>query len=953
MAAKLSKLSALQTAGLYSLREFAEAKRRIFAKITSNAPSTSRGADAVPTNANEDGIDDDYDEDAAASALEDYRQSVSGPADLSSILAEIRDEDENESGNPAAGEADSSQVPGFTSGPFEEHKEEASAFDRNSDNAIAATAPTAASLDGDLRSVAAHNRLQTSSRWPQSNTTSKPNGRSCSGGGVQAKKGKAASGKTWDLLPGGTVRLMVVVGNTTTPEGIEALEVDAVVALEPTLAVPAADATAEGGGGSSSSGSGEDLSVDIYDGHSVQWQAAIGEENDDGDEDCDTTTTMSGFGASLMHRFRSEPTKNKKRKIQRSSLLAKASKTDVLQQNRMFGHASGSNDAGADEEGGLDLLRIAARISVAPLLANESSCASSTVELLQAHARAHTACLRLAAEKGAESLAFPVQLCAEVGDGVHNSLTEGAGNGDDDHENAFNDNGGEGVVDNETKDEDSGRGRYGSKQRNQERPRAASSAAAAAATAASLSRAVLLENALRAIRRVVYDINMPKRVTQERDATKRDVDELAAQLARATLDKDLLDAQIASLQEALDGNSSSGSGHSASANAGFKSGINKSRPHHAKEWQWSGSSSSSYAEMSGAAAVATAPTVVAADAADDATLQHGRSALLSLPAFTPTAAARASQRASDAATKARLDAEKRAAAMVIAHEDAAHEAALASVRRTIQGTSTRGFDARSSVKAAPPTPSSQQQDSFDLDDVLNSGGSNDASHSPPVSSPPLPPPLLRASSYGSGMATSTSIDHSGSVSAPQVPPRSPLPPTVVSTNSAPDGSLKAPDESPASAQISPPASGETLTAAALLPQGWTSHYSDAKQATYYYNETTRETSWVLPTSAVEVAKPVESPSSSAASVETPVLPEGWISRYDDAKQATYYYNETTRETSWVLPTSATVISPVPITPQASSAESELSEFEAPSSTGDAQDFNRAPQGDDVYADCDL
>ena len=247
-----------------------------------------------------------------------------------------------------------------------------------------------------------------------------------------------------------------------------------------------------------------------------------------------------------------------------------------------------------------------------------------------------------------------------------------------------------------------------------ERPRAA-------AAAASLSRAVLLENALRAIRRVVYDINMPKRVTQERDATKRDVDELAAQLARATLDKDLLDGQIASLQRAL------GDSINSSQGAGVGTGLtisagNKSRTHHAKEWQWS-SSFSGYTEMSEAAAVvsAAASSVAmsspATDAAEDAALRHERSALLALPAFTLTATARASQRTADAASRARKEAEKRAASMATAQRSAAAAriaydgkgvAAAAEVFRSMQGTSGSGHEAQSSDKATPPAPSQPQ-----------------------------------------------------------------------------------------------------------------------------------------------------------------------------------------------------------------------------------------------------
>ena len=1045
MAAKLSKLSALQTAGLYSLREFAEAKRRIFAKIASTTSPSSSSAAAAASSNHDDEDEDHYDEDAAASALDDYRQSVSGPADLSRILADIRLENEDDSTGAAA--AEDSQVPGFDSSPLEEHKEEASASSLNaelstkSDGAIAATTPSAASLNGDLNSLAARNRLRNSRRPPVSSVSKSS--------GLQAKKGKATASKTWDLLPGGTVRLMVVVGDTTTPEGVEALEVDAVVAPELTLATAAAAIAAhasEGGGGGGGRSGGGESSVDIYDGHSVQWQAAIAEENDEDDESGshDNTTMLSA----LMHRLRGEPTKSKKRKTQRSSSLTRTSEADAA-----GGARNDATAAEADEERGLDLLRNAARIAVAPLHAaippspfNEGaasltsssstsdhtiSASSSTVEFLQAHARAHTACLRLAAEKGAESLAFPVDFCAEVGEGARNSLGDTAN--DDDDDDIYNGDGKDEVVDSETKDEHGiSYGSHGSSQMRRERPRAA-------AAAASLSRAVLLENALRAIRRVVYDINMPKRVTQERDATKRDVDELAAQLARATLDKDLLDGQIASLQRAL------GDSINSSQGAGVGTGLtisagNKSRTHHAKEWQWS-SSFSGYTEMSEAAAVvsAAASSVAmsspATDAAEDAALRHERSALLALPAFTLTATARASQRTADAASRARKEAEKRAASMATAQRSAAAAriaydgkgvAAAAEVFRSMQGTSGSGHEAQSSDKATPPAPS-QPQDAFDSDDELNSSTSDETSHLPPVSSPMLPPPLIRASSHQSNSTSSIVLDHSDSRFAAQPPPATPLPTTESSTIqvsstpkepasikteaiSAPSSTKDAVDDEALSvglpvgwsARIDPatettyyyhaatkqtswtvpredasnksassahveapvepsapllaqqsPASDETFTSTDL-PTGWTSHYNEVKSATYYYNEATRETSWVLPVSAVEASVPIETPSSSSiANVEpaSSALPAGWISRYDDAKQATYYYNETTRETSWVLPVSAVEAS-VPIETLPSGAETAPPGFDVSSSAGHVEALG-APQSDDIYADCDL
>jgi hypothetical protein len=96
-----------------------------------------------------------------------------------------------------------------------------------------------------------------------------------------------------------------------------------------------------------------------------------------------------------------------------------------------------------------------------------------------------------------------------------------------------------------------------------------------------------------------------------------------------------------------------------------------------------------------------------------------------------------------------------------------------------------------------------------------------------------------------------------------------------------------------------------------LLEGWTSCYDETKNATYYYNAATNETTWVPPSSAVEAPAPTEGPPPALNAV--PVihdLPEGWTSLFDETKSATYYYNAATNETTWVPPSSA-VEAPAP------------------------------------------
>jgi len=73
-----------------------------------------------------------------------------------------------------------------------------------------------------------------------------------------------------------------------------------------------------------------------------------------------------------------------------------------------------------------------------------------------------------------------------------------------------------------------------------------------------------------------------------------------------------------------------------------------------------------------------------------------------------------------------------------------------------------------------------------------------------------------------------------------------------------------------------------------LPPGWTEHVDPRSGKTYYYNKSTKETSWKKPSAA-----PAPPPSDE--------LPPGWAECVDPNSGKTYYYNKTTKETSWKRP----------------------------------------------------
>jgi hypothetical protein len=72
--------------------------------------------------------------------------------------------------------------------------------------------------------------------------------------------------------------------------------------------------------------------------------------------------------------------------------------------------------------------------------------------------------------------------------------------------------------------------------------------------------------------------------------------------------------------------------------------------------------------------------------------------------------------------------------------------------------------------------------------------------------------------------------------------------------------------------------------------------------TYYYNQTTQETSWERPNSK---SKDAFSPEKTSVAVST----SDWVETADPSSGQSYYYNQLTRETSWEKPTLTEIPAP--------------------------------------------
>ena len=87
-----------------------------------------------------------------------------------------------------------------------------------------------------------------------------------------------------------------------------------------------------------------------------------------------------------------------------------------------------------------------------------------------------------------------------------------------------------------------------------------------------------------------------------------------------------------------------------------------------------------------------------------------------------------------------------------------------------------------------------------------------------------------------------------------------------------------------------------------LPEGWTELVDKKSGKKYYYNKTTKKTSWHKPTESVSPSgstgitspAPEEEPAAEA-------LPEGWTELVDKKSGKKYYYNKITKKTSWHKP----------------------------------------------------
>lgn len=113
----------------------------------------------------------------------------------------------------------------------------------------------------------------------------------------------------------------------------------------------------------------------------------------------------------------------------------------------------------------------------------------------------------------------------------------------------------------------------------------------------------------------------------------------------------------------------------------------------------------------------------------------------------------------------------------------------------------------------------------------------------------------------------------------------------------------------------PPGYTNTVDSTPQLPAGWIAVTEEGSGSIYYYNEQTGESSWdvpAAPAAAYEITTTITADTHSVTEVvqssSNATLPEGWKEGFDTDSGKVYYYNETTGETSWELPQSALSIS---------------------------------------------
>jgi hypothetical protein len=108
----------------------------------------------------------------------------------------------------------------------------------------------------------------------------------------------------------------------------------------------------------------------------------------------------------------------------------------------------------------------------------------------------------------------------------------------------------------------------------------------------------------------------------------------------------------------------------------------------------------------------------------------------------------------------------------------------------------------------------------------------------------------------------------------------------------------------------------------VLPAGWVKKYDDKKKKDYYQNKELKKTTWVFPVD--ENAPQVVTPEVVKPAVESgdPVLPAGWVKKYDDKKKKDYYQNKELKKTTWVFPVDENapqVNTPEVVTPEVATA----------------------------------
>merc|ERR1712072_1376657 len=99
-----------------------------------------------------------------------------------------------------------------------------------------------------------------------------------------------------------------------------------------------------------------------------------------------------------------------------------------------------------------------------------------------------------------------------------------------------------------------------------------------------------------------------------------------------------------------------------------------------------------------------------------------------------------------------------------------------------------------------------------------------------------------------------------------------------------------------------------------LPPPWRAHTDPTTHATYYYNDDTKETTWIRPTTDNMTS------TSNSGSGDAEVLPSGWMA-YTNEDGVPYYHHQKHNRTTWSRPC---IESSVVVSPRASSSSASRS-----------------------------